>query len=211
MKLCCGIDLGMRPGTTMAFMAYEGGEFLLQSEIYTGLTDEQIETLVLENQPEVIAIDAPLSTSMKKERPAEGILREQLKEYSPVFSASSVSSPFTNVMFPITYRGRHLLQRLQNISNVIETHPLLDYAFLDGNPENAERLKSRKKDTRILYEILNKYVSRFQSDINDNQCDALIAAMVACCYSEKESPIPLERLPKLYNTDAEFVVFSPQL
>lgn len=206
--LCCGIDIGMRPKTAMAFLSLEGGVFHLEGDVLLGVSDEEIEGLVWKHRPAVVAMDAPLSTSMEKPRPAEKILRERLRGISPDFETEgSIGSPFGMMIFGITYRGRYLLQRLQNVTNVIETHPLMDYVGLYRDWTNRT-IKKRKKDPTILHSALRKYVPDLPPSLTDDQYDAVIAGMVACCYATAKSPLPLLRLPKLHNTDAEFVVFA---
>lgn len=209
LMLCCGIDLGMRPKTAMAFLSLDDGTFRLEGDVHLGLSDEQIETLVWQHRPAVVAIDAPLSASMEKRRPAEKFLRQLLRERSREFkTAGSVASPFAMLIFALTYRGRYLRERLQVCADVIETHPLVDYAFLLGNKLQAGVLRNRKKDSKVLRGLLNSYVSNLPRSLTDDQYDAIIAAMVACCYAEDNSPLALQKLPKQYNTDAEFVVFG---
>lgn len=211
LMLCCGIDLGMRPKTTMAFLSVKAGKFTLHDEVRRGLSDEDIEALVWEKRPAVVAIDAPLSTSMEKPRPAEKVLRHLLRGCSTEFETEgSIGSPFGMMIFGITYRGRYLRQRLQAVTDVIETHPLVDYAFLLGDKLVADTLRKRKKNNTVLRGILEQYVTNLPAGLDDDQYDAVIAAMVACCYMQENSPIPLTLLPKQYNTDAEFVVFASQ-
>lgn len=199
----------MKPKTTMAFMSLEGAKFALQGDVYRGLSDEEIESLVWQKRPVTVAIDAPLSTSMEKPRPAEKVLRHLLRGCSTEFETEgSVGSPFGMMIFGITYRGRYLRQRLQAVTNIIETHPLVDYAFLLGDKLVADTLRKRKKDHAVLREVLERYVTNLPAGLDDDQYDAVVAAMVACCYAKEHSPIPLTRLPKQYNTDAEFVVFA---
>ncbi len=193
----------------MAFMSLEDTKFTLQGDVYRGLSDEEIESLVWQKRPVKVAIDAPLSTSMEKPRPAEKVLRHLLRGCSTEFETEgSVGSPFGMMIFGITYRGRYLRQRLQAVTDVIETHPLVDYAFLLGDGLVADTLRKRKKDHAVLRDVLERHVTNLPVGLDDDQYDAVVAAMVACCYAEKRSPIPLTRLPKQYNTDAEFVVFA---
>lgn len=207
--LCCGIDLGMRPKTAMAFLSIEEGKFTLHDDVRRGLSDEEIESLVWQKRPTVVAIDAPLSTSMERPRPAEKTLRHLLRGCSTEFETEgSVGSPFGMMIFGITYRGRYLRQRLQGITDVIETHPLVDYAFLLGDKLVADTLRKRKTDNAVLRDVLERYIVNLPSGLDDDQYDAVVAAMVACCYAQEKSPMPLTRLPKQYNTDAEFVVFA---
>src|SRR3990167_3620087 len=197
--LCCGIDLGMRPKTAMAFLSIERGKFTLHDKVLLGLSDEEIEALVWQKRPAVVAIDAPLSTSMEKPRPAEKVLRHLLRGCSTEFETEgSVGSPFGMMIFGITYRGRYLRQRLQAVAEVIETHPLVDYAFLLGDKLVADTLRKRKKNNSVLRGVLQGYVTNLPSELDDDQYDAVVAAMVACCYAEEKSPMPVTRLPKQY-------------
>ena len=102
MKLCCGIDLGLRPKTSMVIMGFNGKKFELKSEVLKGIPDEQIEGLIWKYRPEVTAIDAPLSASMEKVRPAEPELRKRVRKFTRVITASSIGSPFGRMLFPIT-------------------------------------------------------------------------------------------------------------
>lgn len=208
----CGIDLGLRPKTAFAVLSCSSRECTLDSPVHLGLTDEQIEELIWKYRPAAVAIDAPLSASMEKKRPAEKTLREMLKNYSDIFHAeSSIGSPFGLLMFPITYRGKYLLQRLQGITNVIETHPLADLCFLGNDSGQAADLHSRKNEgSKIHFEILKKYIQDLPPDLTDDQYDAVVAAFLAYAYFEPDAGIPTTELPKLYVTDAPFVVFQPK-
>ncbi len=211
--LYCGIDLGFRPKTSLALVSFNKGMFILEhNEI--GLTDERIEKIVWDKRPDVVAIDAPLSASQEKIRPADKELRELLKQHphSKIFSPEgNIASPFGRTLFSITYRGKYLLQRLQNITNVIETHPLINFLFLEKcSLEDANRLKNRKEDCSIQREILLRYFKSLPKNLEDHDYDAIISAMLACVYSKNESKnkFKILELPKLYNTDASFVVFK---
>ena len=210
--LYCGIDLGLRPKTAMTFLSEENGVYSLSSEVYIGLTDEEIEKLIWEKRPIVTALDAPLSASMEQVRPAEAELRKMLNAYSDEFHAEgSVGSPFGRMLFPITYRGKYLLQRLQPVTNVIETHPLANFCFLENNPKQALRLTKRKqKDSTIQREILERHIENLPENLSDDQYDAVITAFLACVFWTQPRKPKTKELPKLYLTDAPFVVFEPQ-
>jgi predicted nuclease with RNAse H fold len=193
----------------MVFMSYSGHKFKLESEVYKGVTDEQIEELHWKFRPKCTAIDAPLSAVMEKIRPAEPKLRELVRAFSPEISAEgSVGSPFGLFMFPITYRGKYLAQRLGGITDVIETHPLINYLFLDGDTDRTELYLNRKNDTKVLRDLLNKHVEDLPADLDDDQLDAIMCGMIACLYVSEEPHLKLQTMPKHRNTDNDFVVLE---
>ncbi|MBU1019291.1 DUF429 domain-containing protein [Patescibacteria group bacterium] len=209
MTLACGIDLGLRPKTALAFVRYEQGKFVADGEIQKGLTDEAIERLIESRRPDIVAIDAPLSARMEEIRPAEKELRVMLKDYSDVFYvAGTIGSPFGLLLFPITYRGMYLRDRLQGITELVETHPLIDFLFLDGDPANAEVLRCRKSNNAIQYEILRRYVQELPDDLDDDELDAVMCAFIACVRASGESDFQITELSKLYDTDPAFIIFS---
>jgi predicted nuclease with RNAse H fold len=193
----------------MAFVSFNNGKFKLESEVYKGLTDEEIEILHWKKRPICTAIDAPLSASMDYIRPAEPKLRELMRAFSPKISAEgSIGSPFGRMMFPITYRGKYLSQRLEAVTEVIETHPLVDYLFLDGNVENTELYLNRKKDSAVLSNLLSLYVEDLPQDLDDDQLDAVMCAIVASAYASDETLLKFQVMPKAKNTDNDFIILD---
>jgi predicted nuclease with RNAse H fold len=209
MKKALGIDLGMRPKTAMALMSIQDGKVRLEGEVRRGLTDRDILKAVWTLEPDIIVFDAPLTGEMGRQRETDLELRKLFRAFSDTFSAEgSIGSPFGRMLFPITYRAFYLRDQLKGYFQLMETHPLADFVFLDNDPERAGVWRCRKADNACQYELLRQYVPDLPAGLDDDQYDAVMCALTGCVELSGHAFLSLRELPSQYSSAPPFKVFD---
>ncbi len=211
MSIAAGIDLSgpkNLKNTYLAILAGTAKPTLICLD--SGLSDEQLKSILGKYNAEIVAIDAPLSKPRGTFRKCDTVLRSMLKNYSSTFPRYVMPPLSTFQMRALTERGIRLKRILASCIKVLETHPRASLLFMTGMTDIVSKYKGenpaeRKVAIAKITDILGKLVDFSDNiELNDHGIDAIVSAYVAFLYcSRRDLLLNLQKRP-------EFWVISPE-
>jgi len=166
----------------------------------------QLNQILEEQKPLLIAIDAPSSTNKGKMR--ERAIRAQLGLKNQEWQNCRVSEYLLGVggyfwtrseekncarwmrtgfeLYNFLLKKGHKIASSEQKGSVLEVHPAYGFRWLISPRKLSKKSSPQGKKQRI--EILSRFISLPQKNLNTHNIDALLASLLARFYSTKEYP-----------------------